>query len=223
MAATAAPPSPAFPTTTPPETAVFTRIRIGNSSDTPHIHKLLYQLAAYQRVTHLFSATESSIAATLFNYPPFQSFTVFLLEVSPTPFPDEPVGIGRMIINLDIPIIDPEWHEFRSAGGGGGGEAVVVGLTLFFPNYGMFLGKPGFHIEGLYVRESYRKKGFGKMLLSAVAAQAVKMGYAKVDWHVLDWNMNAIGFYEKMGAEILHQLKICRLSPTALQAYANMS
>ena len=224
------PPSPQTPTPTPTitpqETApignpIFARIRIANSSDVPHLHKLMYQHAASQRLTHIFSATESSLSATLFNSPPFQSFTVLLLEVSPTPFPDGPVGCHppiTRIVNLDLPIVDPESKEF-----GSGGEAVVVGFVLFFPNYGVFLGKPGFYIESLYTRECYRKKGFGKMLLSAVAAQAVKMGYGKLDWCVLGWNANAFGFYKKMGAQVFEELKMCRLTSDALQAYESFS
>ena len=69
---------------------------------------------------------------------------------------------------------------------------MVGGFVLFFPNYSTFLGKPGFYVEDLFVRECYRRKGFGKMLLSAVAAQAAKMGRGRVDWVVLDWNVNAI-------------------------------
>ena len=98
---------------------------------------------------------------------------------------------------------------------------MVGGFVLFFPNYSTFLGKPGFYVEDLFVRECYRRKGFGKMLLSAVAAQAVKMGYGRVEWVVLDWNVNAIKFYEEMGANVLQEWRICRLTGEALQSYAN--
>ena len=98
---------------------------------------------------------------------------------------------------------------------------MVGGFVLFFPNYSTFLGKPGFYVEDMFVRECYRRKGFGKMLLSAVAAQAVKMGYGRVEWAVLDWNVNAIKFYEEMGAKVLQEWRICRLTDEALQAYAN--
>ncbi|RVW84291.1 hypothetical protein VitviT2T_019464 [Vitis vinifera] len=226
--AAAAPPPPPTPTPTPPTTLpetgpvgnpIFARIRIANPSDVRPLHKLMYQLAVFERLPHLFSATESSLSSNLFNTPPFQSFTVFLLEVSPTPFPDAPVGAHPPIthvINLDLPIADPESQEF-----GSGGDAVVAGFVLFFPNYSTFLGKPGFYIEDLYVRDCYRRKGFGKMLLSAVAAQAVKMGYGRVEWCVLDWNVNAIKFYEEMGAQVLQEWRICRLTGDALQAYGN--
>lgn len=97
----------------------------------------------------------------------------------------------------------------------------MAGFVLFFPNYSTFLAKPGFYIEDLFVRECYRRKGLGKMLLSAVAQQAARMGYGRVEWVVLDWNENAIKFYEEMGAQILQEWRVCRLTGDALQAYAS--
>lgn len=236
--AAAAPPPPPTPAPIPPTglqespiaNPLFVRIRLGNPSDVPHIHKLIHEMAVFERLTHLFSATEASLAATLFNHPPFQSFTIFILEVSPVPFPDLPPQLSSSaadyppvvrVVNGDTPIRDPEAEAFRSGGGGGGDEVTVAGFVLFFPNYSTFLAKPGFYIEDIYVRECYRKKGLGKMLLAAVAAQAVKMGYGRVEWVVLDWNVNAIKFYEEMGASVLQEWRLCRLSDEALLAYGN--
>lgn len=123
-------------------------------------------------------------------------------------------------VNLDLPIIDPEAEMFRSCVNN---DVVVAGFVLFFPNYSTFLAKPGFYIEDIFVRECYRRKGFGKMLLSAVAAQAAKMGYGRVEWVVLDWNVNAIKFYEEMGAEVMQEWRVCRLTGEALQAFANVN
>ncbi|KAG5558103.1 hypothetical protein RHGRI_008124 [Rhododendron griersonianum] len=78
---------------------------------------------------------------------------------------------------------------FKSAKNNG---VVVDEFVLFFPNYLTFLEKPGFYIEDLFVRECYKRRGFGKMLLSAVAALAAKIGYERVEWVVLNWNVNAI-------------------------------
>ncbi|XP_022860593.1 uncharacterized protein LOC111381103 [Olea europaea var. sylvestris] len=67
------------------------------------------------------------------------------------------------------------------------------------------------------------RKVLGKMLLSAVVSQAAKMGYGRVEWVVLDWNVNAIKFYEQMGAQIFPDWRIWRLTGDALQAYANIN
>ncbi|GLT31240.1 hypothetical protein SLA2020_059890 [Shorea laevis] len=102
-------------------------------------------------------------------------------------------------------------------------EIMVVGFMLFFPNYLTFSAKPRFYVEDLFVRECYRRKGFGKMLLLVVVKQAVKMGYGRVEWVVLDWNVNAIKFYEQMGAKILQEWRIYRLIGEALQAYDHVN
>ncbi|KAF7815748.1 receptor-like protein EIX2 [Senna tora] len=201
---------------------LFSRVRLTTPSDVPHIHKLIHQLAVFERLTHLFSATESSLSSTLFNSnsKPFHSFTIFILEVSPNPFPESPSDnpfykpVVR-VSNPDHPIEDPEKETFKCGNDG----VVVAGFVLFFPNYSTFLGKPGFYVENLYVRECYRRKGFGKMLLWAVANQAVKMGCGRVEWVVLDWNVNAIKFYEEMGAKVLQEPKFCRLTGEPLEAY----
>lgn len=73
------------------------------------------------------------------------------------------------------------------------------------------------------MRECYRRKGLGKLLLSAVAMQAAKMGYGRVEWVVLDWNVNAITFYEQMGAKILPEWRICRLSGEELRAFGRIN
>ncbi|CAM8893042.1 unnamed protein product [Rhodiola kirilowii] len=235
MAAAAPPPNPSPTPPSPiniissdqPSPKVFTRIRLATLSDVPVIHKLIHQMAVFEKLTHLFSATEDSLASTLFNSPPFKSFTVFILEVSPhdfpppTPNPSADVHFPPLVkpVELETPVTDLEQDEFRSAGRDW--DVVVAGFVLFFPNYSTFLSKPGFYIEDLFVRECYRRKGFGKMLLSAVASQAVKMGYGRVEWVVLDWNVNAIKFYEEMGAQVLQEWRVCRLTGDALRAYGN--
>ncbi|KAK9158471.1 hypothetical protein Scep_005045 [Stephania cephalantha] len=228
MAAAAAPPPP--PTAAPEPSMLpaenhplFTRIRLAVPSDVPHIHKMIYQMAAFERLSHQCSATEASLSATLFASPPFQSFTVFILEVSRSPafLIDHTIMNPHYTpttasVNLEIPVEDPEEGAF----GVGGNEGVVVGgFVLFFPNYSTFLAKPGFYVEDLFVRECYRRRGLGRMLLGAVAAQAVKMGYGRVEWVVLDWNVNAIRFYEEMGAEVLGDWRVCRLTGEALLGY----
>ncbi|KAK6136050.1 hypothetical protein DH2020_030216 [Rehmannia glutinosa] len=234
MAAAAPPPPPTaapitLPEPTPSGHTLFTRIRLATIDDVPHIHKLIHQMAVFERLTHLFEATTASLAATLFPPnapPPFTSFTIFLLELSSSPFPPSQNPHFTPVLkslHLDLPIDDPEKEAFRSSANDSINDVTVGGFVLFFPNYSSFLAKPGFYIEDIFVRECYRKKGLGKRLLSAVAAQAAKMGYGRVEWVVLDWNVNAIKFYEQMGAQILPEWRICRLTGEALQAHAHVS
>ncbi|PIM99021.1 Diamine acetyltransferase [Handroanthus impetiginosus] len=234
MAAAVPPPLPSaapitLPEPTPPGHTLFTRIRLATIDDVPNIHKLIHQKAVFEGLSHLCQATADSLAATLFppNPPsPFASFTIFLLELSTSPFsPTQNPHFTPLIksLHLDLPIDDPEWETFRSNANDSNGDVTVGGFVLFFPNYSTFIAKPGFYIEDMFLRECYRRKGLGKRLLSAVAVQAAKMGYGRVEWAAPEGNVNAFEFFEQMGAKILPEWKICRLTGEALQAYAHVN
>jgi GNAT superfamily N-acetyltransferase len=96
----------------------------------------------------------------------------------------------------------------------------VVGFALFFPNFSTFLGKPGLYLEDLYVQPSHRGTGIGTRMLVHLAQLAVARGYGRFEWSVLDWNRNAIAFYEKMGATVMPDWRICRVTGDALTALA---
>ncbi|MGL5033406.1 MAG: GNAT family N-acetyltransferase [Microcystaceae cyanobacterium] len=90
-------------------------------------------------------------------------------------------------------------------------EGEMVGFALFFPNYSTFLAKPGIYLEDLFVLPAYRQKGIGKALLNYLIQLAQVRGAGRLEWSVLDWNQPAIGFYQKMGAEVLPDWRICRI------------
>jgi len=95
-----------------------------------------------------------------------------------------------------------------------GGE--VVAYALFFTNFSTFLAKPGLYLEDLYVKPLYRGNGVGKALLTHLGRLALERGYGRFEWTVLDWNENAIRFYERMGATVLPEWRICRVTGDAL-------
>ena len=96
----------------------------------------------------------------------------------------------------------------------------VVAFALFFTNFSTFLGQPGLYLEDLYVQPAFRGTGLGRALLAHLGALAVARGCGRFEWSVLDWNANAIRFYEKMGATVLPDWRICRVTGAALQAFA---
>lgn len=100
-----------------------------------------------------------------------------------------------------------------------GGE--VVGFALYFRNFSTFLAKPGLYLEDLYVRPAHRRSGLGKAMLIHLAQLACERGYGRFDWTVLNWNDDAIRFYEKLGATVLPEWRICRLTGDALERYAD--
>ena len=99
-------------------------------------------------------------------------------------------------------------------------ENVVVGFALFFPNYSTFLTKPGIYLEDLFVLPEYRKMGIGKAMLIHLGKLAIARDAGRLEWSVLDWNQNAIDFYEKMGAKVLPDWRICRVTGDALSNLA---
>ena len=98
-----------------------------------------------------------------------------------------------------------------------------VGFALFFHNYSTFLAQPGVYLEDLFVNEAGRGKGVGKALLSALARIAVERDCGRLEWAVLDWNENAIGFYRRLGAQVMDEWTTYRLSGEPLAALASES
>jgi GNAT superfamily N-acetyltransferase len=77
----------------------------------------------------------------------------------------------------------------------------VVGLALWFLNYSTWTGRPGLYLEDLFVDASERKSGVARALMVALAEEAMARGCARMDWAVLDWNTEAMKFYERLGAK----------------------
>ena len=96
----------------------------------------------------------------------------------------------------------------------------VVGFALFFTNFSTFLGRPGLYLEDLYVQPAYRGQGLGRRLLRHLGSLAVERGCGRFEWSVLDWNANAIRFYEGMGADVMPDWRICRVTGDALKRLA---
>lgn len=95
-----------------------------------------------------------------------------------------------------------------------------IGFALYFFNFSTWRGRAGLYLEDLYVQPSYRGKGYGKMLLSYLASQAVKNNCQRFEWIVLNWNKPSIDFYKAMGANPLSEWTVYRLENEALQALA---
>jgi GNAT superfamily N-acetyltransferase len=95
-----------------------------------------------------------------------------------------------------------------------------VGFALWFHNYSTFLATRGLYLEDLFVLPGWRGRGVGKALLTHLARTAVERGCGRMEWAVLDWNAPAIGFYKRLGAVLLDDWRICRLTGETLAALA---
>jgi GNAT superfamily N-acetyltransferase len=96
----------------------------------------------------------------------------------------------------------------------------VGAFALYFTNFSTFLAQPGLYLEDLYVQPAHRGKGVGEALLTRLGKLAAERGYGRFEWSVLDWNESAIRFYERMGATLLPDWRICRLTGDALAAFS---
>ena len=95
-----------------------------------------------------------------------------------------------------------------------------VGFALFFHNFSTFLGRPGLYLEDLFVLPEGRGKGVGRKLLERLAQVAVERDCGRLEWAVLDWNKDAIRFYERLGARPNEDWTTYRLTGEPLRALA---
>lgn len=155
-----------------------TTIRPATPADVGAIFSLMLELAEFEKLTHLFVATEAGVHDALF-------------------------GEQRAAEAL-----------VAEAGGR------IVAYALFFHNFSTFLGRRGLYLEDLYVQPSQRGSGLGRAMLQRLASIAVERQCGRFEWTVLDWNQNAIDFYEKMGAIVLPDWRVVRMTGDALTQLA---
>jgi GNAT superfamily N-acetyltransferase len=95
-----------------------------------------------------------------------------------------------------------------------------VGFALFFHNFSTFLAQPGIYLEDLFVEPAHRGAGIGRALLERLAQIAVERDCGRLEWAVLDWNKDAVGFYERLGATPNDEWTVYRLTGEALRSLA---
>jgi len=95
-----------------------------------------------------------------------------------------------------------------------------AGFALFFHNFSTFLAQPGIYLEDLFVKPEQRSHGVGRALLERLAQIAVQRDCGRLEWAVLDWNEDAIRFYERLGAKPNAEWTVYRLADESLRALA---
>jgi diamine N-acetyltransferase len=114
-------------------------------------------------------------------------------------------------------LFGPQPRVFCDLAEWGGAPA---GFALWFLNFSTFRGRHGLYLEDVFVRPALRGKGIGKALMRNLARRCVEHGYARFEWTVLDWNEPSIAFYRSIGANILDDWRVCRMSGEALANFA---
>jgi GNAT superfamily N-acetyltransferase len=105
---------------------------------------------------------------------------------------------------------------FHSSGAEGVVDDEPAGFALWFRSYSTFLARPGIYLEDLFVFPEFRGRGLGRLLLAHLARTATERGYGRVEWAVLDWNEDAIRFYESLGAVPMGDWTTYRVTDGAL-------
>lgn len=157
-------------------------LRAATDADVPQLLELIYGLAEYEHLTHLFECTADRLRENLFGSRP---------------------GAQAIIA----------WANEPS-------ETVAAGFALYFYNFSTFLGLKGLYLEDLYVRPEYRSQGCGRALLVTLARIARSQNCGRFEWSVLDWNTRAQRFYEGLGATVLPDWRIVRVTGAALSTLA---
>jgi GNAT superfamily N-acetyltransferase len=125
--------------------------------------------------------------------------------------------LGHLVISTEDMLHDALFGEHPSCECLVGMEdGVQVAFALFYHNYSTFLGRKGMYLEDLYVKSAHRSYGYGRDMLVQLARLAQQRNCGRFEWSVLNWNDNAIDFYAGLGAEVLPDWRICRVTGAEL-------
>lgn len=101
-------------------------------------------------------------------------------------------------------------------------EGTIAGIALYFYNYSTWRARAGIYLEDLYVKQTERKKGYGKLLLAELAKEVVAMEGGRLEWSVLKWNEPSIKFYESIGAKMMSEWVGMRVDGEGLTKLAGL-
>jgi GNAT superfamily N-acetyltransferase len=91
-------------------------------------------------------------------------------------------------------------------------DTAAVGYAIVFETYSSFLAKPTLYLEDIFVLPAYRGKKIGLKLFRHCLAEAKRRKCGRMEWMVLDWNVNAIRFYENLGAKQMKEWLLFRMT-----------
>ncbi|KAK1062114.1 Peroxygenase 1 [Friedmanniomyces endolithicus] len=163
-------------------------ITLATTDDVPHILAMIKELAAHEHALDSVEATETSLLHTL----------TFAPSPTSSRLPPTNPGYAKTLI-LRLPST-PNSSPTQAPPHPTDVSAVVAGMALYFPNYSTWRALPGLHLEDLYVRPAYRGRGYGRLLISALAQEVLRMGGGRLEWSCLKWNEGSLRFYEGLGA-----------------------
>ena len=99
-------------------------------------------------------------------------------------------------------------------------DGAPVGLALWFLTYSTWTARPSLYLEDLFVDEAARGQGVARALVRRLAQEAKTRDCGRIDWAVLDWNVQAMTFYERLGGRAQTGWQPWRLEGEALDRLA---
>lgn len=99
-------------------------------------------------------------------------------------------------------------------------DGEMAGYALYFFTFSSFIGRAGIWLEDLYVRPAYRRQGLGRAMIEAVARIGAERNCGRFEWTALNWNKNALDFYQKLGAKMMDEWVLVRLNSEGLRRVA---
>lgn len=120
----------------------------------------------------------------------------------------------------DKPLFHTFIAEIENDPGESGQAKQIVGMALYYYRYSTWKGKT-IHLEDLIVKEKMRGNGLGMALYTEIMKQGKADGVRRIEWNVLDWNQNAIDFYEKSGAKVLDDWRVVQMTEEGIHTFLN--
>ena len=189
-------------------------IRPALPADVPTILSFIRELALYEREPDAVLATEADLLRDGWGLA-----ADGISPLSPTSSPDLSSRPERSVVERPAAGVAPIRFNAVIADHNG----TPAGFALYFTSYSTWRGHHGIRLEDIYVTPHLRRQGIGKALLAHLARIAEDQGCPRLEWDVLEWNAPAIAVYEAIGAKILTEWRIMRLSDEALQTLATKS
>jgi len=93
-----------------------------------------------------------------------------------------------------------------------------VGFVVYFFNYSTWTGKKGLYIEDLFIDPEIRRCGVGSKIMKSLSKIAINNDCARMEFNVLDWNEDAIKFYQKFNAKPMKGWTIFRIERNSIEA-----
>lgn len=167
---------------------------------------MIKELADYEHESDKVLATEESLSRTLTFSPSAPGSQVSTQHTNP--------GYAKtLILRLPAQLSQEDQEKGFKAG-------AVAGMAMFFHNYSTWRSKPGIHLEDLFVRPQYRRRGYGKILIQALAMEVLRIDGGRLEWSCLKRNEPSLNFYKSLGAERMDDWVQLRVDGEALEKLA---